>query len=150
MDATTFLTQQHDQVKQWFAECETLAEGDFKRRSELVEQITETLRLHTQIEEEILYPPAKDVDHDLVLEAFEEHHMIRILLEEIGQTPPSNERYAAKLAVLREMVSTHIEEEEGTLFPELKESCGLDKLNEFGTRLQERFKELQQGVSTSR
>lgn len=150
MDATTFLTQQHDQVKQWFAECEALDEGEFKRRSELVEQITQTLRMHTQIEEEILYPAAKDVDHDLVLEAFEEHHMVRILLEEIGQTAPSNERYVAKLTVLKELVTSHIEEEEGTLFPELKEACGMEKLNDFGNRLQERFKELERGVSSAR
>lgn len=150
MDATTFLTQQHDEVKQWFAECEALEEGQFKRRSELVAKITQVLRLHTQVEEEILYPAGKNVDHDLVLEAFEEHHMIRILLEEIEETAPSNERFMAKLTVLKEMVTTHVEEEEGTLFPEMKDACGMDKLNDLGNRLQERFKELEMGVSASR
>jgi hemerythrin superfamily protein len=150
MDATKFLTQQHDQVKQWFKECESLGDGEFKRRSEIVEQITQTLRCHTQVEEELVYPPAKDVDSETVLEAFEEHHMVKILLEEIEKTQPSNERYVAKLNVLQEMVEHHIREEEGTLFMELRENWGVDKLNDLGMKVQERFKELQKGVTTSR
>ena len=150
MDATKLLIQQHDEVKQLFKECESLGEQEFKRRSEIVGQITQKLRLHTQIEEEILYPGVKSVDTELVLECFEEHHMVKILLEEIEQTQPSNERYLAKLSVLQEMVEHHIQEEEGTLFPEIRESCGADKINEFGMKLQERFNELQKGVAKSR
>jgi len=150
MDATKFLSQQHDEVKQLFKECESLGESEYKRRSEIVQQITQKLRLHTQIEEEILYPGVKSVDPDMVLESFEEHHMVKILLEEIEQTPPSNERYMAKLSVLQEMVEHHIEEEEGTLFPELMEQCGAQKLNDYGIKLQERFEELQKGVASSR
>lgn len=150
MDATSLLIRQHKEVKQLFKECEALGDEEFKRRSELVEQITVKLRLHTQIEEEILYPAAKNVDTDTVLESIEEHHMIKILLEELEKTPPSNERYQAKLTVLQEMVEHHIEEEEGTLFPELMESCGVKRLNELGMQLQQRFKELEKGVSASR
>lgn len=150
MDATKLLIQQHDEVKQLFKECESLGEQEFKRRSEIVGQITQKLRLHTQIEEEILYPGVKSVDSELVLEAFEEHHMVKILLEELEQTQPSNERYMAKLSVLQEMVEHHIKEEEDTLFPEIRESCGADKINEFGTKLQERFNELQKGVAKTR
>ena len=150
MDATKLLIQQHDEVKQLFKECESLGEQEFKRRSEIVGQITQKLRLHTQIEEEILYPGVKSVDTELVLECFEEHHMVKILLEELEQTQPSNERYMAKLSVLQEMVEHHIQEEEGTLFPEIRESCGVEKLNEFGMKLQARFNELQKGVATSR
>ncbi len=150
MDATKFLTQQHDQVKQWFKECESLGDGEFKRRSELVDQITKTLRMHIQIEEELFYPPAKEVDSELILEAFEEHHMVKILLEEIEKTQPSNERYVAKLSVLQEILEHHIQEEEQTLFTELRENWSVDKLNDCGMELQERFKELEKGVATSR
>jgi len=150
MDATKLLIQQHDEVKQLFKECESLGESDFKRRSDIVEQITQKLKLHTEIEEEILYPAVKSVDTDLVLEAFEEHHMVKILLDEIANTTPSNERYVAKLRVLQEMVESHIQEEEGKLFPEIRESCGMDKINEFGTQLQKRFEELLKGVAKSR
>lgn len=150
MDATAFLIQQHEQVKQWLKECESLGEGEFKRRSDLVQQITQMLRFHTQVEEELLYPEAKKVDSETVLEAFEEHHMVKILLEEIEQTPPANERYVAKLKVLKEMLESHINEEENTLFPELRESWGVDKLNACGLEIQNRFKELEKGVAASR
>ncbi len=150
MNATQFLTQQHDEVRQFFADCEALEEGEFKRRSDIFSKIFKTLKCHTQIEEEILYPMAKNVDNELVLEAIEEHHMIKILLDEIDQTPPSNERYVAKLAVLQEMVESHIDEEEGVLFPEVTESCGTEKLDTVGLKLEERFKELWQGVSATR
>ncbi|MNK55108.1 DNA nickase [compost metagenome] len=150
MDATKLLIRQHDEVKQLFKECESLGESEFKRRSEIVEQITQKLRLHTQIEEEILYPAVKGVDTELVLECFEEHHMVKILLEELENTPPSNERYLAKLSVLQEMVEHHIKEEEGTLFPEIRDKCGMEKIDAFGTQLQQRFEELLKGVAKSR
>lgn len=150
MDATRLLKDQHLEVKRLFQECENLDESQFKRRSEIVEQITQKLRFHTQIEEEILYPAASNVDHEMILESFEEHHMVKILLEEIEQTQPSNERYVAKLTVLKDLLEHHIEEEEETLFPELMQECGADRLYELGQQLQERFNELQRGVTTSR
>ncbi|MNY51801.1 DNA nickase [compost metagenome] len=106
--------------------------------------------MHIQIEEELFYPPAKQVDGELILEAFEEHHMVKILLEEIEKTQPSNERYVAKLNVLQEILEHHIQEEEQTLFIELRENWSVDKLNDCGMELQERFKELEKGVATSR
>ena len=150
MDVTKLLTQQHDEVKQLFKEIESLGDSEFKRRSDFVQQIGQMLRPHMQFEEEILYPAAKSVDNELVLESYEEHHMAKILLEEIEQTPPSNERYMAKLTVLKEMLEHHIEEEEGTLFPELREQCGAEKLNDFGVKFQEQLNELKKGVARSR
>lgn len=150
MDATSYLRNQHEEVKALFEECESLRESDYKRRAEILQLITQILRPHTQIEEEILYPRAKGVDAELVLEAYEEHHMVKILLDEIAQTPPSNERFMAKVNVLREMVEHHIKEEEGTLFPELMRECGALTLNELGDRLEERFRELTKGLATRR
>lgn len=150
MDATRLLKDQHLEIKRLFQECENLDESQFKRRSEIVEEMTKKLRLHIQIEEEIFYPVAKGVDSELILEAFEEHHMVKILLEEIEQTQPSNERYVAKLTVLKEILEHHIEEEEETLFSEVLKECGADRVYELGQKLQERYNELQRGVTTSR
>ena len=61
----------------------------------------------------------KDIDDvsDLVDEATVEHHMVRMLVEELESAAPDDLLYDAKVKVLSEYVKHHVREEEGELFP---------------------------------
>ncbi len=55
-----------------------------------------------------------------MLEALEEHHIVKVTCAELEKMQPSDERFAAKMQVLIENVKHHIKEEEEELFPKLR------------------------------
>jgi len=137
-DPIRVLTDDHRQVEELFARFEKTGDGAHKRRQDLVRRITEALSVHASIEEEIFYPAARrfaaDADPD-VLEALEEHHLVKLTLAELETMDPSHERYGAKVMVLIENVRHHVEEEEGELFPTIRDTLDNDQLREIGSEL---------------
>ena len=100
------------------------------------------LQVHTQIEEEIFYPAVREaIDKTaLIDEALVEHASAKQLIAEIEEMDAGDELYDAKVKVLGEQVSHHIEEEEDELFPEV-ESSDLD-LEALGQKMAARKAEL--------
>ena len=81
------------------------------------------LTVHAQIEEELLYPAARDAldsdDAHLVAEAHVEHASVKDLIQQIEQREELDEEYEAKVEVMGEYVKHHVSEEESELFPKL-------------------------------
>lgn len=143
-DGLKLLMADHKEVKALFKEYEKLtqAEADEARKQALAEQICEMLTVHATIEEELLYPAARDVlaEPDLVDEAAVEHASAKELIAQIQAMQPSDELYDAKVTVLGEYIDHHVKEEEKEMFPQLRKT-ELD-LKELGASLQARKSEL--------
>ena len=73
---------------------------------------------------------------DDVLEALEEHHIVKWTLSELEKMAPEDERYDAKVTVLIESVRHHVEEEQEELFPKARKLLGAELLEELGTRME--------------
>jgi hypothetical protein len=58
---------------------------------------------------------------DSTLEGYEEHHVADVLMREISRLSPSDEKWKAKFAVLKENVEHHVEEEEGEIWTKAQE-----------------------------
>jgi hypothetical protein len=58
---------------------------------------------------------------DSTLEGYEEHHVADVLMREISRISPSDEKWKAKFAVLKEKVEHHVEEEEGEIWTKAQE-----------------------------
>ena len=137
-DAIRVLTDDHRQVEELFVRFEKTGDGAHKRRQDLVQRITEALSVHASIEEEIFYPAARRFVEDAgddVLEALEEHHLVKLTLAELEVMDPAHERYGAKVTVLIENVRHHVEEEEGHLFPIIRKSLDTAQLRDIGGEL---------------
>ena len=114
-DAIAMLQQDHREVEALFEEFENTQNKAAK--AALAAKICLELRVHTQIEEEILYPPAhREIEHDLVDEAIVEHASAKDLIHQIEAMDPSEHLYDAKLKVLSEYVQHHVKEEEKEMF----------------------------------
>src|SRR5690606_39457514 len=71
------------------------------------------LEIHSMIEEEIVYPETKDaVEEYLYLESYVEHDGAKVLINDIMANGPEDEFFEAKVTVLCEEISHHVEEEE--------------------------------------
>src|SRR4051812_28138930 len=114
MKATDLLKRQHREVKAMMKQAEN--SEDAGERQQLVQQIVEALKMHTRIEEEIFYPAVRAIGtkkaEELIDEAFEEHHVVDLVIAELPEADVDDERFCAKISVLAELVGHHIEEEE--------------------------------------
>jgi len=140
MDAVTLLRNDHKTVEGLFKKFEKAGPNAHKTRQDLVEKIVEELSIHAAIEEQTLYPAAREAMPDAseqVLEALEEHHIVKWVLSELDGMDPHDERFQAKVTVLIENVRHHVKEEEGELFPELRRAMKRKELEELAQALEQ-------------
>jgi hypothetical protein len=139
--AVRLLKKDHREVEGWFDEYEQLE--DEQEKLELFNRIALALKVHTRIEEEIMYPAERgEVEDDLLDEAYVEHDSAKKLIAEIEAMKPSDEFYDAKVKVLGEYIKHHVKEEEqpGGFFAQAKR--GDEDLDAMGERLKARKEEL--------
>ena len=138
MKATDLLKKQHRQVEKLFKQAE---KAQSRQRRQLMEQIVEQLKLHTKIEEEIFYPAVRELGtskaEEMIDEAFEEHHVVDLVLAELPKVDPEDDRFEAKMTVLSELVHHHVEEEEGELFPMAEKKLGAERIKELGQQMEQ-------------
>jgi hemerythrin superfamily protein len=138
-DAIVLLMNDHKTVEKLFKQFEKLGEGAKVTKRTVVDEIIKELSTHAAIEEQHFYPAirakAPDVS-DEVLEGLEEHHVVKWTLSELKDMSPQAERFDAKVTVLIEMVRHHVEEEEGDMFPKVREAIGRKDLQELGATME--------------
>ena len=141
MNALTLLKQDHGNVEALFKQFEGLThDGDATEKRRVVDHVVEQLSVHAAIEEQLFYPAIRacsEEARDLVLEALEEHHVVKWTLSEIEKLPPSDERFDAKVRVLIESVRHHVEEEENELFEIIRTAVNTTRLEELGTAMEQ-------------
>lgn len=141
-DAITSLRDDHKRVERLFKEFEKLhkKDGDARSKREVVEQIINELSVHAVIEEGLFYPAVRagvEEAEDVVLEGLEEHHIVKWTLNELAGMNGDEERFDAKVTVLIESVRHHVEEEEGEMFPKVREALGRKELVDLYERMEE-------------
>jgi len=144
-DILQLLMAEHREVKAMFQQYRKLVDAGGKgdERMLIASQICVALTLHTQVEEEILYPAAREVltrDEDLVDEAYVEHAGAKSLIAQIKTRTSDQPLFDAKVHVLGEYIDHHVREEENEFFPKLRKTT-LD-LDAMGERMLERRKAL--------
>jgi hemerythrin superfamily protein len=138
-DALDLLVADHREVDRLASAYEKLSPGHVRRR-EIAEEITEALSIHAGVEELVFYPAVRQAAPELddtVLEALEEHHLVKSALAELTRTSLDDERFDAKLRVLLEIVRHHVEEEEGELFPAVRKRISDVELRELGRLMED-------------
>ena len=139
MNAFTLLKNDHEKVAGLLEKIDGTTERSLKGREELFAQVKSELDVHTRIEETILYPVLEEYEEtrDIALEAYEEHAIVKQLLEELESSPKDDEQWTAKFTVLKENIEHHVEEEEGEMFKKARKVLSEDKITTLGERLQE-------------
>jgi hemerythrin-like domain-containing protein len=110
--------QEHEEVQALLEEFQQSmsAKNGAGKAQAISQQIFDDLKLHTELEEKIIYPTLKDKDQKIFYEVGEEHHVVDLLIGELQQIKVSAPEYAAKMTVMEENLKHHIEEEESEMF----------------------------------
>ncbi|MDB5821589.1 MAG: hypothetical protein JWR21_293 [Herminiimonas sp.] len=124
-NAIDLLIEDHKMVKRMFKEYDKNKDtAEAADKEELAGDICDALELHSEIEEQVFYPAAREAikDDDMLNEAEVEHAAAKDLIEQIRGMDPSDELYDAKITVLSEQIEHHVEEEEKEMFPKVKKA----------------------------
>jgi hemerythrin superfamily protein len=139
-DAIVVLKDDHKTIRRLFKEFQAAGENATAKKGQIARNIIEELTAHTYLENEVMYPEVRALLPDLeddILESYEEHHVADVLVMELYGMKPDAERFDAKMMVLIESVTHHIEEEEQDWFPKVREGLGRKQLQEIGARMLE-------------
>ncbi|WP_250535051.1 hemerythrin domain-containing protein [Caballeronia sp. AZ10_KS36] len=150
LDALKILEEDHRAVEQLFEAFDRAPKDDLERKSTLVQRACELLTIHAIVEEELLYPAAREAfgsdDEKIdVEEAYVEHYLVKTLIEKFTQLKAGDEGFDATFRVLKENVMHHVEEEESELFKEIRKTK-LD-VAALGQKIEARKTELQNRIT---
>lgn len=121
MEVVQLVRQQHDEIRDLFARIEA---GEFSVVSELLDR----LALHLEIEEAVLYPALLATPlHALMRVSAEEHLSVKRIIADVVEASPSDERFLARLIVLRQQVEEHMDAEEIEVLPEIERLLDPDR-----------------------
>jgi len=145
MDAIQLLKDDHEKMKRLLNELDGTTERGAKTRQELFAKVKEELTVHETIEEEIFYPALKEHPKakEIVLEAYEEHGVVDMVMADIETVPFEDETWGAKFTVMKENIEHHIEEEENEMFKQARDVFEPQELEELGSRMMSRKEQLQ-------
>ncbi|MPZ77735.1 MAG: hemerythrin domain-containing protein [Deltaproteobacteria bacterium] len=135
MDALELLKQDHAKVKELFEEAES---ADQNEQKTIFKQIKTELEVHAHIEESVFYPAMQKFNElkEMVRESVEEHNKVKTLLKEMD-TLSGGEDFEDRLEELIDNVEHHAEEEEeGKMFPKVRELVSSTELEKLGNQLQ--------------
>jgi hemerythrin superfamily protein len=145
-DAVALIKADHRRVEQLFREFEDAGDRAYRTKRRLVSQLIRELEVHATIEEETYYPAveakARKDGKELVAEAVEEHHVVKILLGELAGMSAEDEAFDPKVTVLMENVRHHVEEEEEEMLPQSEEILGKEELTRLGEEMAARKRQL--------
>jgi iron-sulfur cluster repair protein YtfE (RIC family) len=138
MNAYNLLKEDHKKVSDIFKKLDSTTERALKAREELFSKLDSELEVHAAIEEQIFYPALKQAAEmrDIVLEALEEHKIVKEMLKELGSTPKDTEKWTAKLTVLKGNVEHHVEEEEDEMFKKARKVLSDEQAEQLGARME--------------
>ena len=135
-DAVQVLVDDHREVENLFQQYEKATDPGEQTR--IVHQVIHELAVHGEIEELLLYPRLRTVlpnGNDVADEAVSEHVEIKTTLNELDKMTAEDDGFADKMRELMAEVRHHVAEEEGDIFPQMRELFEADQLRTLGTSL---------------
>ena len=136
MDALKLLEQDHRKVKILFQEAKDAK--DSAQKKQIFDNIDTELEIHTHIEETVFYPAIEKRDEfkEMVAEALEEHQEAKTLIDELEDLVSDDDEFSSTLEELIEAVKHHVEEEEGEMFPKIRELFDQHQLDQLGQEME--------------
>lgn len=129
-DVVELILADHREMKRMFETLRT----DREARTTLVPVLTTLLTAHEKAEESEVYPAARTEagETEEVEHSQEEHLLADRLMEELAGLAPQSDEFDAKLTELVEAVEHHLEEEEETVLPGMREHLSDERRAELG------------------
>jgi hemerythrin superfamily protein len=145
VNAIELLIRDHREATTLFDE---ILEGEGAQRQPTFDKLANALKAHVTVEKEVFYPEiirlmGDKVPQDVIDDQHTEETDATEMLEELIEMGVDDDEFDDKFEEFRDTVLTHAtEQEEGKLFPKVREALDERQLEEIGKRMQTRKQEL--------
>ncbi|CAH0155697.1 DNA nickase [Massilia sp. Bi118] len=119
-DPIQMLVRDHDTVRKLADKY--LNSSDIEVKKQAATQLLQAIHTHSRLEESIFYPNVRCLDDNLVRHFEQDHLKVDDLLATLQGMAPDEPRAEPMMREMLKSVLNHIEEEEGELFPRLRQS----------------------------
>ncbi len=136
-DIVMELTSDHREVEEFFGRLDALPSGHPDRKS-LMEQVTIELVRHSVAEEEYLYPAVREHvsgGDALADKEIADHARVEETLKRLEGRDADDPQFDPLFLTLKTEVTSHVQDEEGNLFPKLMAACSQEALNHLGDKI---------------
>lgn len=147
-NAIDILKDDHDKLRTLLTRLAATSVRGAKTRERVLDDIHRELEVHTAIEEEIFYPAIREAANnreaeEMHYEFVEEHYLAgEVELPRTLDVEPDTDEFTAHVAVLKELITHHLKQEEERMFPRARKLCSSEQLVELGQQMMARKKEL--------
>jgi hemerythrin superfamily protein len=142
VDAIKQLTKDHRTVDDLFARFESASRPEEKQ--DVAREFIRELSIHAALEEQLVYPAIRlrlEGGSKMANHSIQEHQGVKRLLADLEKLKADNPKFQEKAEALMRDVRKHVAEEEGEIFPKLREATSAERLDRMG-QLMERAKGL--------
>ncbi|MGC4111122.1 MAG: hemerythrin domain-containing protein [Nocardioides sp.] len=130
-DVVDLIIQDHRELQRMFE----VLKNEPSKRSALAPVMSTLLFAHSRAEESEVYPAARDSGGDEDVEHSQKEHLeADQLAEKVAGLDPESDEFGAALEELVHAVTHHLEEEEETVLPHMRERMDADQLQSLGER----------------
>ena len=129
-DVVELIMQDHREVERLFEELKQHRD----KRPLLTPVLAAVLTAHSRAEESEVYPAAKEEagESEEIAHSQQEHAQAEQMLVRLTEADPESQEYDRLLAELTEAVLHHVEEEESTVLPQMRERLDEQRRRELG------------------
>ncbi len=121
MDVLELIKADHRSIEKLFSEIEKTE--DTHKLYDCFNKLYQSLRVHTEVEEQSFYPVVGDRQdtQNLINVAQKEHDEVKQMLEDVSSFSPTSPQFKAKIQELKQAFQHHVSEEENEVFAKVSQ-----------------------------
>jgi hemerythrin superfamily protein len=110
---------------------------DHRFREDMSDLLRREATLHMNAEERVFYPALRDEIPNIINKPVEEHNLVRRNLKDLDSKTKGDDKWMAKLLVIRDLILQHVGQEEGSVFDVARKALGDAQLTDMARSFQE-------------
>ena len=144
MNITEIITMDHRKVDTIFMEIEKTE--DPQKLQEFFGQLYKDLSVHSEAEEQIVYPAIRSY-YSNTQQLYDEQAAMKQMLAQIKALNPSTSNFKAQIQQLKTAVQAHVKEEENDMFPQIRRNLSEAQMEQMATQFKAAKSTIQQEMA---
>ena len=146
MNIQDVIRMDHNKVNMLFMQIDN--SNDPKQIEEYFAQIYKDLSVHSEAEEQVVYPAVRPFYGD-TQELYDEQAEMKTMLEEIKSMSSSDSNFKAKVETLKNAVQEHVRQEENDMFMAIRNNCSDSQREQLATQFKQAKMQLQEKMAVT-
>jgi hemerythrin superfamily protein len=146
LDIQDIILLDHNKVNKLFKQIKRT--DDPNKVQEFFGQLYKDLSVHSEAEEQVVYPAIRSFYQDTQA-LYDEQAEMKVMLESLRSLNPATAEFKSEIQRLKEAVTSHVHQEERDMFAKIRENLDNDQRKELATQFKTAKSQLQDKLAAS-